>query len=149
MARDIYNRNAEYGGSFPADMATLTFGKLANAKGAVVQQLNLNYEQAVSRLYEIGSPLFYYVHGRTDGTLTLQQVLGPSDIVDQVIREFGDICSPSSLQISATTGCKATRATKTLACGDCVARQLGASMSSDNALLIKSMQLMVGWVAQN
>lgn len=112
---DIYGRNPKWNGSFPADTADITFTGLqacngrqgGGLAGLVLQNLQIGYQQQVSRLYEIGSENFYYVHGRTNGTVSADQVLGPQSICRAFYQKFGDACkvSGNNLSISASAGC--------------------------------------------
>jgi hypothetical protein len=148
MSRDIFNRSAEFGGSFAADLVTLNFGKLTNAKGAVVQRIVLGYQQQVQRLFEIGSPLFYYVGGRASGEAALSKILGPGDLIDQFIRTYGDICSPEALQISLKTGCGAgAEGNVSYSCGDCVATSIGLSLQAQDTVVNQDCRMMIGWIA--
>ena len=78
-------------GSFDAGSTSLTiFG--GPAMGMLIQNLNWNYTQQITRLYEIGSPSVYYVGGRAQGQLTIAQVVGPAPLSVAWIKTFGDIC---------------------------------------------------------
>ncbi len=82
---DIYSRTTDaYGGSFAADQGTLTFPALIGGKGSdagfLIQNMQANYTQNVTRLYEIGSPNVYYVGGRTQGSASIQRVVGPRKV---------------------------------------------------------------------
>jgi hypothetical protein len=148
MAQDIFGRTVEYGGSFPADMATVTFGKLTNTKGAVVQRLMLAYQQMLTRLYEIGSGMYYFVGGRAAGEANMDKIVGPSDIVDQFIATYGDICSPEALQINLSAGCNNVSGSASYLCGDCVATGIGLSVASQDMLITQNCRLMIGWISR-
>lgn len=148
MAKDMFGRENEYGGSFAADLVTLNFGKLINAKGAVVQRMALAYQQAITRLYELGSGVFYYVGGRAAGEASLDKILGPGDIIDQFIRTYGDICSPEAMQITLRTGCNNVAGYVRYACSDCVATAIGMSLGANDMLVNQNCRIMIGWIAQ-
>lgn len=152
MAIDMFGRENEFGGSFAADLVTLNFGKLVNAKGAVVQRLALAYQQQITRIYELGSGVFYYVGGRAAGEASLDKVLGPGDIIDQFIRTYGDICSPEALQITMRTGPCGTKTQQggyvRYACSDCVATAVGLNLGANDILVNQNCRLMIGWIAR-
>jgi len=147
MARDIFGRSAEFGGAFPADLCTVSFGKLVNAKGAVVQRLVLAYQQALTRLFEIGSGLFYLVGGRAAGEASLDKILGPGNLIDQFIQTYADICNPEALQLTLRSGCGNTTSTVRYSCGDCVATAFGLSVQANDMLINQNCRIMIGWIA--
>jgi hypothetical protein len=149
MARDIFGRVAEYGGSFSADLVTLNFGKLVNAKGSVVQRMQMAYQQAISRLFEIGSSLFYYVGGRASGEASLDKIMGPGNIIDEFIATYGDICSPEAMQITLkSSGCTALNGQVNYPCSDCVATGIGQSVAANDMLVNQNCRVMIGWIAR-
>jgi len=111
---DIFNRTTDqFGGSFAADDARVTFPALIGGVGAdaglLVQNLSANYTQQVTRLFEVGSPNIYYVGGRTSGDATMARVVGPKKIAKEFYATYGDICRArtNTLHFSLATGCEA------------------------------------------
>lgn len=109
---DIFNRSTDaFGGSFAADQAKLTFPALANNAGAeaglLVQNLGASYQQQVTRLFEVGSPLIYYVGGRTSGQAQMNRVAGPRKLTREFYATYGDVCNAktNTLQFAMTAGC--------------------------------------------
>lgn len=107
MAKDIFQRNAaRLNGVFTTDRATLLTG---SGLGALVQSLQINYSQQISRLYEVGAgeggsaaaPIssVYFVGGRTEGNMTVNRVVGPANTIRQFYQDYGDVCSPDDLVI--------------------------------------------------
>jgi len=122
MPNDIFNRTTDvWGGAFAADQATLTFPNVRSADGTNVgaqlglltQNLQAQYTQQVTRLYEIGSPRIYYVGGRTAGQGTLARVVGPALISRAFYRTYGDVCraKTNTIQIEMTTDCSSADVT--------------------------------------
>lgn len=102
MALDIYGRRAlEFGGAFAADSACINLGincedgsgNPVEINGLLTQQLQIQYQQQITRLYEVGSQKTYYVAGRPQGTATLARVLGPNNIVTLLYSCLGDVCN--------------------------------------------------------
>jgi hypothetical protein len=99
MATDIFNRGLDFGGSFASDKATLKLPALASAIGGgpdltgfLVQNLNVNYQQQITKLYEVGGTKIYYVGGRTQGQATLSRIIGPKIVAKAFYENYGDVC---------------------------------------------------------
>lgn len=115
MANDIFNRETDkFGGSFAADLASITFpnvqglnGQFTADFGLLIQRMQTTYQQQVTRLYEVGRPAIYYVGGRTSGDITIDRVVGPRTIQENFYRKFGDVCQALSntLDFEIETGC--------------------------------------------
>ena len=75
---DIYNRNQQaVGGVFTADKAVCTIAAGSGSwVSALVQNVNAEYNQDYSELYELGSNLVYRVLGRPKGRMTIQRIIG-------------------------------------------------------------------------
>lgn len=112
---DIFNRTSnQFRGAFSADSSRVTFpnvlgigGQFAGDFGLLAQQLGVNYQQQITRLYEIGSPAIYYVGGRTAGDFSMNRVVGPRSLQKVFYQKFGDVCNAAQndLNFSATIGC--------------------------------------------
>lgn len=114
---DLFSRNVStLGGVFTSDRAKLF---LQGALAILVQRLNFNYSQTITRLYEVGGPNIYYVGGRTQGQLSISRVVGPSGTVAQLYAQYGNVCNAPQNQIHfalqetdcRTSGAIASRAT--------------------------------------
>lgn len=105
MPQDVYSRQVNFGGAFSADGARVTFGNF-NA-GMLVQQIQWQYQQNISRIYEVGSPDIYLIAGRTQGQVTVNRVLGPRALAIAFYNQFGDVCNAGQnhIQFRAQTGC--------------------------------------------
>jgi hypothetical protein len=88
---DVFNRTVELGTPFKADAARLLVRALADPD-LVVQRIDFNYKQNITRLWEVGSGKQYYVGGRTEGGFTIQRVVGPRPVNAQFIKDYGDVC---------------------------------------------------------
>ena len=76
----------------------------------LVQNLGFNYQQQVTRIFEIGTNLQFYVAGRTQGQMSLGRVLGPRPIALAFYQKYGNVCEAATniLDIQLATGCRAT-----------------------------------------
>lgn len=109
---DIFQREVgEFGGSFTADMTRLTFPALVREGGSeiglLMQNVGINYQQNVQRLYELGSNRIYYVAGRTAGNAAIGRVIGPAVLTRAFYETYGDVCRAGSnvMQLSMQAGC--------------------------------------------
>jgi len=105
MAQDIYSREISYGGAFSSDGASVQFAGFS--AGFLMQSLQWNYQQHISRLYELGSANIYLVAGRTQGTVNMTRVLGPVSIATEFYEQYGNVCNAAenNLSFSMETGC--------------------------------------------
>jgi hypothetical protein len=114
MAVDIFNKTTnQLGQAWSADGAAFVFsgnaGKLLGV-GMIVQNVNIGYQQQVTRLYEIGSNLTYYVGGRVQGNMTVGRIIGPGIIMASFYNAFGDVCNAvnNTVNLYVGTGCRVT-----------------------------------------
>ncbi len=70
----------------------------------LVQGFNFTWQQAVTRLYEIGQENnVYHVGGRCQGQATAARVLGPSAEAKQLY-DYGDVCTDHTINFNITSG---------------------------------------------
>jgi len=147
---DIFNRTSDkFGGSFAADQARITFPALSGGAGGdaglLVQNMQANYTQQVTRLYEISSPTIYYVGGRTSGSAAVTRVVGPRKLASAFYSTYGDICNAASntLNFSMTTGCgEASGARAAYTAHFVVIVSIGISIAAADMLINESLQMM-------
>lgn len=149
---DIYSRTTDaYGGSFAADQGTLTFPALIGGKGSdagfLIQNMQANYTQNVTRLYEIGSPNVYYVGGRTQGSASIQRVVGPRKVAREFYLTYGDICraKTNTLHFALSTGCDGDRtnvARASYTAHFVVITTVGLGVGAQDMLIQEQLQLM-------
>lgn len=160
---DIFNRvNADFGGAFKADQAVLSFGSgSASLLVALTQQLQFQYSQAVTRLYELGSNDIYYVAGRTQGQATMSRVVGPVGSIAAIYARYGDVCNAASNTIEITldpnlcfdtaTGVGATTSNPSVsyALDYCVITQVGISVGAQDMVINDSTTFTFGELNTN
>lgn len=74
-----YKRNPKPEGVFSTEDSMLTFGSLTGndaVLGYLVQNWNINYQQQVNEIFEIGSNALYWTKGRPVGDGTLARIMG-------------------------------------------------------------------------
>ena len=67
--------------------------------GVAAQQVQATVQKGVRPVYEIGSPNYYLVDGRPQGTGQIAYIFGPSGAIVSRIKDFADICSPCTLEV--------------------------------------------------
>jgi len=143
MATDIFSREVSYGGSFSSDGASVQFA--GYGAGFLIQSLNWTYQQNITRLYEVGSPDIYLVAGRTQGSVTMQRVMGPLAIATAFYEQYGNVCGAgqNNLSFTMTTGCGgAEAATQTIDIRHAVITQLAGAVSAQDMVIHETMAMM-------
>jgi hypothetical protein len=127
---DIFNKTMNVlGGAWSADGAAVAFSGTVGASsiplgpqqggifsrgsggllgpGMIVQNVNIGYQQQVTRLYEIGSNYTYFVGGRVQGNMTIGRVIGPAVLMAAFYTAFGDVCNAqnNTMNLYIGTGC--------------------------------------------
>lgn len=137
MANDIFGRDvSRLGGTFTADRAKLT---LRGNLGTLVQQMNMNYSQMITRLYEVGSPLIYYVGGRTQGQMALSRVVGPAATIQLMYVQYGDVCKARQNVITLVlneTDCSTGQASANrFTMSNCVITAVGVGLAAQDMII--------------
>lgn len=114
---DIFGQKAAtFGGAFGADDALLTFSQIRDAYTSqliggevplLLQNMALQYQQTITRLYDLASTLVFYVRGRAAGQCSLGQVVGPSKLSYAFLSSYGQVCDAGqhNLNITLLSGC--------------------------------------------
>lgn len=150
MPLDVFNRAVEFGDAISADGTLMTFDDFV--AGFLVQQLNLQYAQQVTRLFEIGGNRQYYVIGRPTGQSQLQRVVGPRQARQAFLKKFGDACNAhkNTIQLTGSAGCTPQAAGVTRAAGagtggvsyrlgNVFMDRFGLDIRADNMIMTESM----------
>jgi hypothetical protein len=144
MATDIFSRNVTYGGAFSADGAAVTFAGF-NA-GLLVQQIQWAYQQAITRLYEVGSASVYLVAGRTQGTVKFNRVLGPVAILPDFYIQYGNVCNAAgnNITFAATTGCgdSGGGGTQTIGMYHVIITSIQGGVSAQDMIITEALDMM-------
>ena len=96
---DLFNAAGKIGGIFKGTTIALTLGG-AGIQGALVQNIGINYQRNVSRIWELGSDDTYYVVGHTEGQATLSRIVGRADA--DLLDELADVCSAKDRTLNMT-----------------------------------------------
>lgn len=155
---EVFTRTAtQLAGVFSADQGRLSFG--AGVSTALVQNVNATYAQNITRLYEVGNiggkANVYYVGGRSQGTLAIARVIGPSVLMSAYYTKFGDVCQAKSNTLEFTLeqlDCSDEEGALLAFLGEgdsatysarfCVITQIGISVAAQDMIVNESSQLM-------
>jgi hypothetical protein len=58
----------------------------------LVQQVNIQVQRPLTTLYDLTTVYAYYIAGRSQASMSLQKVVGPTAIVSVFYYKFGDVC---------------------------------------------------------
>lgn len=95
--QDLYGSTKRLAGAFKGTTAALTVGNVGRAlRGALVQNITMSYNRQVTRILELGSDNQYYVTGQAEGQGTLGAILGPKNIVIDMMKSLADECKAAS-----------------------------------------------------
>ena len=86
----------------------MTVGVLSDAgTGFIIQTLSIQYQQPITRIYEVGSQDTYYVAGRPQGTVNVAAVIGPGKLTAAFFESIGNVCNAAGndLTFGVQPGC--------------------------------------------
>lgn len=98
---DIFGTDSKLGGTFKGTSFAISVGGVTgDFRGALVQQLSINYMRQLTRVWELGSRDQFYIEGHVEGQGQLQRIVGPRGLVDNITRQLADICTAGSRALS-------------------------------------------------
>jgi hypothetical protein len=111
-AHDVFNRASQnLADIIPVDAAKLAFASVGGGGaggtfgvGMLTQNVQINYQQQISRLYEVGTNNTYFIGGRTQGQLALGRVIGPQAVQVTFYTKYGNMCFAKSNIMTLTAG---------------------------------------------
>jgi len=149
MAQDIFSREVTFGGAFSADGASLAFDEFG--AGLLAQSVQWQYQQNVTRLYEVASSDVYLVAGRTQGQATVQRVMGPAALAEAFYETYGDVCNAdtNTLTFTAQANCASggdTGDTVTIVMNSVVIVGYGGAVTAQDMVVNESLTLLFLWL---
>lgn len=156
MATDIYGRGGQdFGGAIAADAARVVFSAPeldGSGVGMLVQQLQLSYQQQITRVFEVGSDKTFYIAGRTQGQVTMARIMGPRPVQLGFYTKFGNAClaAENNIDFLAETGCTSRSGGRTVQSGSAYAFtikhaviiNLGIQIAAQDMVINEQVQMM-------
>lgn len=162
MAKTVFNRAPSHvAGVFATDEGILSFSastggneieniSAGSYNAALIQNMQIQFSQQVSRIYELASSDTYLVRGREQGQASIQRVIGPRGVMTVFYRQFGDVCNaPQNIATvtAARKDCAPAQGgwdTKdTLTLSGCVVTDLGINVGAQDMMINESVQMMI------
>jgi len=115
-----------FGGGFAADAANIFFGNTSaipatggvsidaandvdqlTGVGLLSQNINIQYSQPITRIFEIGGRFEYFIAGRPQGNMNLGRIIGPRAVSVAFYTTFGNVClgPTTALLFAGAAGC--------------------------------------------
>lgn len=128
---DLYKRTeVDFGGGMTSQYGLIVPNK--GLTGILMQNFTMQYQQNVTRIYEIGKSgaktNVYYVGGRASGTISSAHIIGPGPTMRTFYDNFSDICQAATndLQIQLSSNQCPTSNAAGAAAGGAAAAALSA-----------------------
>lgn len=98
---DVFGVDSTLAGVFKGTSFTLSVGGgNGSFQGALVQQIQISYRRQLTRVWELGSLNQYYIEGHTEGQGSIQRIVGPQGLVDDILANLADVCGAQSRVVS-------------------------------------------------
>jgi len=143
MARDIYNREVQLGTPIAADAVRMLIPAIGN-EDFLIQRAQIQYNQNISRFWEVGSPNVYFFAGRTLGAAQFDRVVGGKGISGQFVKQFGDVCNIAGnhLTLNMMAGCAPPEDKGKLQVSGAVINSLAYSIAAEEMVIHETVGMM-------
>lgn len=139
---DIFNRNVVYGDAFKAEEVYITFSGIQT--GMLVQNMNIAYNQTITRIWEVGSEKTYFIAGRTAGTFAVGKLAGPAGGTKAFVTRYGDACNIQNNVLNFAYGggwCSGdTGASPGFTLNYCVIQNIGIQVAAADMIVNENVQ---------
>lgn len=143
MARDIFNRVVDLGKPLAAD-ATRMLLPFIGDEDFLLQSVNIQYQQKVTRLWEVGSNKTYFFAGRTEGNIAAKRIIGNKNAALSFVKDFGDVCNmeKNHLTIDMSAGCEDFQNRGQIKASACVINQVAYSIQAQEMIINEDVNIM-------
>lgn len=146
---DVFTRTeVDFGGAMHAQNGIIVPNN--GLSGVLMQNIQLSYQQQVTRIYELGNrgqkTKVYYIGGRSQGTMGAAHVIGPGVSMKAFYNNFGDVCKAKTNTVTvdlAPNICPGQgQANAKYTARYCVLISLGVSVAAQDFVVNENSQLM-------
>lgn len=131
---DVFGRSIQYGGGFKPEGTTVNFSGITG--GAIVRNVNIGYEQPMTRIWDLSSSRCFFVAGHTNGTWGIGKIAGTGATLAAI--SGYNVCSPGTMSFTGKNGlCKAGQATYKL--HHVVTTNIAVAVSSEDMVLTEGL----------
>jgi hypothetical protein len=145
MARDIFNRDVDLGQPLAADAVRALLGDTGESD-LMMQSIQIQYAQRVTRLWELGSAKTFFFAGRTEGSIGAKRIIGKTNASMSFIKQYGDVCNvqKNSIGLTLKAGCTeaGNLATQNLTASGCVIQSCAYSVQAQDMVINEEVSLM-------
>ena len=143
MSNDIFNRVVDLGAPLAAD-ATRMLLPYVGDEDFLLQSVVIQYQQRITRLWELGSAKTYFFAGRTEGTIQAKRIIGAKNASLAFIKQFGDVCNMAGnhLTITMDAGCTSPVNQGALTCSGCVINGVSYSVQAQEMIINEDVHIM-------
>lgn len=128
---DIFGRNLEYGGGFEPEGTTVSLSGITG--GAIVRNISIGYEQAISRIWDLGTGKCYFIAGHTNGTWGIGKIAGPGASIAALAGYT--VCAPGTLAFNGANGLCENAGNASYKLFNVITVQVSVSVNSDDMII--------------
>jgi len=143
MARDIFNREVDLGDPLAADATRLLLPQLGEPD-MLLQSCTVQYQQNITRLWELGSAKTFFFAGRTQGQISAKRIIGNKNAQLAFVQQFGDVCNMAKniLSIMLQAGCTSTQTRGQITASGCVIQSVSYSVVASDMIINEDVSLL-------
>jgi hypothetical protein len=141
---DIFSRQVELGPPMSADAIRVILSRFGTGD-LLMQSITFKYEQAITRLWELGSHKTFMFAGRTEGSINAKRVIGPSNASLDFIADYGDVCNmaKNNMTLEMVPGCGQTQyGTSTMTASGCVVNSVTYTVQAQDKIIYEDLAIM-------
>lgn len=103
---DILGSRNTFGGSFSSDQIAMSFSGLTGSQSSlIIQAVDIQYSQTITRLFALESQKIYFVRGQTNAQSQLTGIVGPAGLATKFLEQYSNVCKLGDVALSTTGPC--------------------------------------------
>ena len=128
---DIFGRAINYGGGFKPEGTSVSFSGILG--GAIVRNINIGYDQQISRIWDLGSGKCFFIAGHTNGTWGIGRVAGTGSSIAAL--GAYTVCAPGTMTFNGTNGLCKAGVTGNYTLSNVITVQVSVAVTSDDMII--------------